>query len=190
MLLTALDSGVFAYEQAQFDAAALAMRRALGARGADSLTASRRLAALAYLGAAEFSRNNRDSATAAFRALISEAPHRALDSYGFSSSVTDFYAGIRRSLSGLARLQEGDRGYVVTLLAITPHYVTVEVLRDDGRRVASLYDGHSADSLSVTWDRRGNDGVVAPPGHYQIVVTARAADGRVLNVARFSVTTH
>jgi hypothetical protein len=165
------------------------LRRALVARGADSLSASRRLTALAYLGAAELARNNRDSATAAFRALISEAPHRSLDVYGFPPPVTDFYANIRKSLSGLARLQEGERGVVITLLAITPHYVSVEVLREDGRRVASLYDGQSADSLSLTWDRRGTDGVIPPPGRYQVVVTARAADGHVLNVVRFPVTT-
>jgi hypothetical protein len=189
VLVTTIDSAVFAYEQARYDTAAFVLRRALVARGADSLSAPRRLTALAYLGAAELARNNRDSATAAFRALISEAPHRSLDAYGFSPAVTDFYTSIRRSLSGLARLQEGERAVVITLLAITPHYVSVEVLRDDGRRVVSLYDGQSADSLSLTWDRRGADGVVPPPGRYQIVVTARAADGRVLNVVRFPVTT-
>jgi hypothetical protein len=180
---------VFAYEQAQYDTVAFVMRRALAGRGADSLDALQRLTALAYLGAAELARKNRDSATEAFRTLISEAPHRSLDAYGFPSPVTDFYTSIRQSLSGLARVQEGDRGVAITLLAITPHYVSVEVLRDDGRRLVSLYDGHSADSLSLTWDRRGADGVIPPPGRYQIVVTARAADGRVLNVVRFPVTT-
>jgi hypothetical protein len=180
---------VYAYDNARYDTAAYVLRRALSTHGPDSLSGPQRATALAYLGAAEFSRNSRDSAAAAFRTLLSEAPHRAVDTLGFPRPVIDYFASIRRSLSGLARVQEVDHGVLITLLAINPHFVSVEVFRNDGRRMVSLYDGQSADSLSLTWDRRGSDGVVSPPGGYQIVVTARAPDGRVLNVVRFPVTT-
>ncbi|HKS05059.1 MAG TPA: FlgD immunoglobulin-like domain containing protein [Gemmatimonadaceae bacterium] len=183
----ALDSGVVLYEEVAYELSARLLRYALGGTSPDSLSARQRSAALTYLGASEWYLHHRDSANAAFRSLLAHAPFQRLDSLIFPKSVTDFFDGIRRSLHGVARVREVDRAIRVTVLAINPHRVTVEVFAEGGPRVRSLYEAPITDSVHVDWDERDADGRAVTAGRYTVVVTARANDGQLLSVARFPV---
>lgn len=183
----ALDSGVVLYEEVAYELAARLLRYALAGTNTDSLDARQRALALTYLGASEWYMQHRDSANAAFRSLLAHAPYQRLDSLIFPKAVTDFFDGIRRSLHGVARVREVGRSIRVTVLAINPHRVTVEVFADGGPRVRSLYEAPITDSVHVDWDERDADGRAVTAGRYTVVVTARANDGQLLSVARFPV---
>jgi hypothetical protein len=183
----ALDSGVVLYEEVAYDMSARLLRYALAGSATDSLNARQRATAFTYLGASEWFLRHRDSATAAFRALLAHAPYQRIDSLVFPTTVTTFFDGIRKSLHGVARVREVDRAIRVTVLAINPHRVTVEVFADGGPRVRSLYEAPITDSVHVDWDERDADGRAVAAGRYSVVVTARAQDGQLLSVARFPV---
>lgn len=185
--IAALDSGVLSYEDVSYDDAVRLLRIALAGNAADTLGPAAKTKALMYLGAAEWFLQHRDSAHAAFRALFAHAPQHRVDSLTFPKVVTDFYGGIRKSLHGLARVRATERGVRVTVYAINPHRVSVDVYTETGKRVLGLYEGVSPDSISMEWDERGTDGRPAAAGRYDIVVTARALNGQLLSVAKFPV---
>lgn len=183
----ALDSGVTAYEDVSYDVAVRFLRRALAAQGADSLSASDRCTALSYLGAAEWYRQHQDSATAAFKTLLSHAPRTRIDSLVFARPVMAFFDGIRKSFHGVAHVYERGHQVLVNVIAINPHHVAVDVFASDGRKLTSLYNGPAEDSLAVVWDERNDDGTAVPAGWYAVVVTARTDEGRILSVAQFPI---
>ena len=183
----ALDSGVLAYDDVSYAHAVRLLRQALASNGADTLSGSAKATALMYLGAAEWFLQHRDSATAAFRALLAHAPQHRIDALTFPKAVTDFYDGIRKSLHGAAIVRAMDRGVRITVFAINPHRVSVDVYAEDGKRLRGLYEGPIADSLNLDWDERDGYGVSVAAGRYDVVITARANDGQLLSVARFPV---
>jgi hypothetical protein len=75
----------------------------------------------------------------------------------------------------------------VSVIAINPHQLSIEIFTKSGLQVRPLYAGPNVDSVAVLWDYRGAGGARVAAGDYQIVVTARADDGKVLNVVRVPV---
>lgn len=182
--VTPLDSGIVAYRRASYDEAVRLLQIAIAS---DDVSPSAQTTARMYLGASRVLLQQRDSATVVFRTLLANAPRHRADTLIFPPVVTNFYDGIRRSLHGVARVDSIENGVRVTVFAINPHRVSIDVVSERGTKIVALYEGPSADSLSVDWDERGPDRQFVANGTYDIVVTARALDGRLLSVGKFPV---
>ena len=89
----ALSRAIAAYQNLDFDSAAITLRRALNRE----LTTAERIEALSYLGAAEHYRGRPDSAKAVFRRLILLAPGFQLDTLVFPPEVTRAFEDVRSS---------------------------------------------------------------------------------------------
>jgi hypothetical protein len=88
-----LSRAIAAYQNLDFDSAAITLRRALNRE----LTTAERIEALSYLGAAEHYRGRPDSAKAVFRRLILLAPGFQLDTLVFPPEVTRTFEDVRSS---------------------------------------------------------------------------------------------
>ena len=158
-----LTRAVRAYQNLDFDGAAIMLRRVLAA----ALSDAERARALTYLGATEYYRGRRDSAIAVFRRLVRFAPRHRPDTLIFPPEVTRVYNDVRSrtkvvtvGASADTVLDLGGR-FVAWLYASSPHDVTVAVTRDDGRPLRSVYTGAIGDSLDVRWDGRDSVGAIA-----------------------------
>ena len=90
-----LTSAISAYQDLDFDRAAVLLRRALSGNLSDSA----RAVALTYLGAAEHYRSRPDSAAAAFRRLALLAPRYEPDTLVFPPEITRQYNEVRNSVA-------------------------------------------------------------------------------------------
>lgn len=184
-------SGVRAYRNLEFDAAAGFFTRALSLLGARADTA-RRAEALTYLGATEVYRRRADTAQAIFRALVRLSPAHRIDRLIFPPEVTVVFDAARRVTPAVAarvdreqRFRTGGGGLTATLFGSTFHEVRVEVQRADASLVRTVYVGPIADSLPVVWDGRSADGAAVPSGRYQLAMASLDAAGTAVRILRF-----
>ena len=90
---SAMTRAIGAYQSLDFDRAATLLRRILATDLADST----RIQALTYLGAAEHSRGQQDSARAVFRTLVQLAPRYQPDTLVFPPEITRLYNDVSSS---------------------------------------------------------------------------------------------
>ncbi len=178
--------GVNAYQALDYDLASTLLRRSLGRDSAGgSLPPAQRARALSYLAATELLRGRRDSAVAAFRALVLLDPGYRPDDLVFPPKVTSLYQEVRRETKTftietppLTRTHGRLEPFSTRLIASALTDVTVTLEREDGTRLRTLYTGPVADSLTLLWDGLAFDGAPPPDGRYALRVTPRAPDGR------------
>ncbi len=154
-----LVQGIDAFRALEMEAATRMLRLSLGAH---DLPEADRTHALAYLGAAEFYRDRRDSAFAAFERLIQTDPRYRLDRLAFAPRVLDAFDQARRQTMVVAvetvrrvTFEPGRGGLATRLYPSTPHHVRVRIEDAAGRAVRTLHDGLVEDSARVVWDGRG-----------------------------------
>ena len=184
---TVVDSGVDAYDEAVYDTSAMLLRRALKARGADSLDATQRVRALTFLGAAELQRGRRDSSAAAFRQLLVVNPRRPPDPDVFPPAVTDFYDSLKSMQKGVARIASTADGVALTIVALTPHEVSIGIGQNGGPTSFQLYRGVVRDSVVVTWNGLSPQGAALRPGSYEFVLVASPSDAASRRSVRFPI---
>jgi len=184
-------SGIRAYRNLEFDAAAGFFTRALTLLGATADTA-RRAEALTYLGATEVYRQRTEGALGIFRDLVRLSPAYRIDRLIFPPEVTGVFDAARRVTPAVAarlareqRFRTGDGGLTGTLFGSTYHEVRVELQRADASVVRALYVGPIADSLPVVWDGRAADGAPVPSGRYQVAIASLDANGTAVRILRF-----
>ncbi|HEX7939020.1 MAG TPA: hypothetical protein VF483_08495 [Gemmatimonadaceae bacterium] len=182
-----VDAGVNAYADANYDSATVLLRGALKAMGTDSARKGQRVRALTFLGAAELERGHRDSATAAYRQLLTLDPREAPDSAVFGKPVLDFYQQLRSRQRGVARIATTSGGVALTIIALTPHRLSVGVGRAGASAAFQLFSGLVSDSLVVTWNGAIPGGGSEAPGAYDLVLVATPSDGSAPKTVRFPV---
>jgi hypothetical protein len=181
------DSGVYAYDNSGYDSAAVLLRRALRVKGPDSLDATGRVRALTFLGAAELLRGRRDSATAAFRQLLTLSPTRPPDPAVFPVRVLEFYHGLRSQQQGVARVASTAAGVALTIVALKPHELSVGVGQNGRPTTFQLFRGVVSDSVVVLWNGLTPTGGEVKPGSYELVLVAFPSDGSSRRSVRFPV---
>jgi hypothetical protein len=179
--------GVSAYQALDYDLASTLLRRCLvrDSAGGSPLPPAQRARALSYLAATELFRGRRDSAIAAFRALVLLDPSYRPDELVFPPKVTNLYVEVRRDTKVFAietppvtRMHGRLEPFSARLVASTLADVTVTLEREDGARIRTLYAGPVVDSLTVLWDGLTSEGAPPPDGRYALRITPRTPDGR------------
>ncbi len=181
-----LARGIRAWQDLDYDSAVVHLRAALAAPvpapgSADTV----RPRALAYLGATEFYRERRDSASSAFRQLLLLDPRYRPSQLIFPPEVSSLFEVVRlgtRAVSiAVAPVTEiggpGDR-MVVRLYGTSVHEITAVVLRGQALVQRTLYSGAIGDSLEVLWDGRDTTGAAVDSGRAVLRVTSRLPTGR------------
>jgi len=177
-----LQQGVRAYQKLEYDAAVALLRESLLRREPSALPDSQRARALSYLAATELFQQQRDSAAAAFRALVRLDPRYRPDELIFPPQVTNLYDEVRRSTKVLSvqvppvtELHARLEWFTARLVTTSVQSVTATLARDDGTPVRTLYDGPVADSLAVKWDGLTAAGNLPDDGRYVLHVAPRPA---------------
>ena len=182
-----LDRGVRAVQDLDYDTAAVVLRAALARTGADPLPDTARARALMYLGATEFFRDHRDSASAIFRRLLALDPRYRPDQLVFPPEVSSLFQDIRAGTRFVAvrvpatSQLEGPGGRLAMRLYATSLHEIVATITRPGLRgvsVRSLYAGSIGDSLELLWDARDSSGTVVDSGAYAIHIVSRGSGGR------------
>ncbi|HEX9729085.1 MAG TPA: hypothetical protein VGA37_11320 [Gemmatimonadales bacterium] len=188
---TLITSGVQAYENLDFDAAARLLRRAFAVPSGDSLTTAMRAQGLVYLGASEIFRGNSDTAQAVFGRLVRLDPRHRIDQFVFPPEVATVFETVRRrtiatvvEVPSSTSFSIGAAGLHVRVYSSSVHTLSAEVLRRDGTLVRTLYAGPIGDSLMVDWDGRANGGAIVPPGRYLLSTASLDANGTVARAVR------
>lgn len=179
-----LGRGVRAYQDLDYDSAAVFLRGAL-ARPAAGMPDTIRTRALAYLGATEFYRERRDSAASAFRQLLLLQPRYRPSQLIFPPEVSSLFEEVRLGTRAVgvtvAPVTElggpGDR-MVVRLYASSVHQVSATIARGQAIVLRTLYDGAIGDSLEILWDGRDTVGAVVDSGRAVLRVMSRGPTGR------------
>ena len=184
-----LARGIRASGDLEYDSAAVLLRAALGRPAPSALPDSARVRALLYLGATEFFRNNRDSATAAFRRLLLIAPRFRPDQLIFPPEVSSLFEEVRIgtpsvavSLAPVTDIRTAGDRLSARLYAASLHMITASIVRTGGRPVRTLYSGAIGDSLEVLWDGRDSLGAPADSGSYLLRIASRGQTARVVRV--------
>lgn len=170
-----------AYQDLDYDSAATLLRRALASPRLPDTT---RITALMHLGATELFREQRDSATAAFRRLVLFEPRYQPDQLRFPPEVSSLFQATRLGTIAVAVqlpvtgriVGPGDR-WPIRLYATAVHEVTVAIVPARGA-ARTVYAGAIGDSLQVLWDGRDAAGAPADSGPATLLVTSRNAAGR------------
>jgi hypothetical protein len=182
-----LARGIRAYGDLDFDSAATALRGALDSTVAPRLLVSDRVRALAYLGATELYRGNRDSAAAAFARLLQDDPRYRPDQLVFPPEVTSLFQEARLSVRAITVsappvteiASAGDR-LIVWLYAASYHPVDVAIRNPGGLPLRQLYSGGVGDSLQILWDGQTDAGIPVETGSYVLRVDSRGSDGAIV----------
>jgi len=169
-----LQQGVRAYQKLEYDAAVALLRESLLRREPSALPDSQRARALSYLAATDLFQQQRDSAAAAFRALVRLDPRYRPDELIFPPQVTNLYEEVRRSTKVLSvQVPPVTEWFTARLVTTSVQSVTATLARDDGTLVRMLYDGPVADSLAVKWDGLTAAGTLPEEGRYVLHVAPR-----------------
>ena len=176
-------SGVRAYRALEYDAAAALLRHSLTPDAAGTLSTSERAQALSYLGATELFRTQRDSAIAAFRAIVLLDPSYRPDELIFPPQVTNLFQEVRRATKAVAvavppvtELRTRTDRLTARVFASALADVTVALAREDGTLVRELYRGPVADSMLVAWDGLTAEGARPEDGRYVLRVASSASE--------------
>ncbi len=182
-----LAQGVRAYQNIDYDGAAVALRAALARSGPGELSDSERVRALVYLGATDLFGGGRDSAVAAFGRLLLLDPRYRIDQLVFPPEVTGLFQQVRMTTRAAALVVPAatqlrtarDRLYGWLYVA-SFHPVDVGVVNPAGALVRMLYQGGIGDSLQIAWDGRAADGTPVNTGQFLIRVDSHGTDGRIV----------
>ena len=186
-----LERAIAAYDDLDFSTAVGLVRRALAAEGESALSSQDRLRALSYLGAAEFYRDNPDSAMSAFRQIVILDPRYEIDDLVFPPDLTSIFSLVRRDTKvvlvdapPVEYIRAGTERYAAQLYASSYHEILAAVTLSDGRRVRVLYTGLIGDSLEVYWDGLDSASVPITTGRYFLTVESTGRDGSVVRHVR------
>ena len=175
-----LQQGVRAYQRLEYDAAVALLRESLLRRDPAAFPDSQRARALSYLAATELFQQQRDSAAAAFRALVRLDPRYRPDELIFPPQVTNLYDEVRRStkvvtvqVPPVTELHARLEWFTARIVTTSVQAMTVTLARDDGTPVRTLYDASVADSLALKWDGLTAAGTLPEDGHYVLHVDPR-----------------
>lgn len=187
-------SGIQAYDNLDFEAAAGLLRRGLSSSGTTPLEPSARALALTYLAATEFFRGNADSARAVFARLVRLDPRHRIDQLVFPPEVATVFESVRRRTVATAVVAPdsssyvlGASGFAARVFATAFHHVTAEIQRVDGTLVRTLYVGPMGDSLQLEWDFSTTDGTIVGSDRYVLSVASSDERGSVVRVVRLTL---
>ncbi|HXY69379.1 MAG TPA: hypothetical protein VEH62_08000 [Gemmatimonadales bacterium] len=183
--------GVQAYQNLDYDSAAVLLRGALASPGAATLSDSVRVRALVFLGATELYRDRRDTAAALFGRALRIDPRYHIDQLVFPPEVTGLFQQVRAITRAVTVVVPADTEMgaprdllPIRLYAASFHPVDVAMMRLDGTRLRTVYQGNVGDSLLVTWDGRAQDGNPPDSGRYTLQVDSRSAEGRIVRTVQ------
>lgn len=186
-----LAEGVRAYGNLEFERAAGLLRRDLARPAASAAPAADRATALAYLGAADFFRGRRDSATAVFRRLVTFDPRYRPDPLVFPPEVTSLFDAVRQETKTVlvvvprdTAIATGTGSWGVRLVASSFQRVDVTLHYDDGALFRSLYFGPIGDSLTVRWDGLDQSGATPRVTRLLLRVASRAPTGELAGIVQ------
>lgn len=177
-----LDQGIQAYRELEMESAGWMLRQALAD---DKLGAAQRVTALGYLGAAEFYRDRRDSALAAYRRLVRLEPYHRLDRLVFGPDVQAIFEEARRLTpvvevsAARTSFPSGATGLPVRLRANTPHVVVVTAETPSGAVLDTVFRERIRDTATAFWTAAARPGQAAPVGGFVIGVSSLDTRGRV-----------
>jgi hypothetical protein len=177
----ALDQGVQAYRELEMESAGWLLRQALTG---DKLSTAARVTALSYLGAAEFYRDRRDSALAAYGRLVRLEPYHRLDRLVFGPDVQAIFDEARRLTpiievsAARTSFPSGSRGLPVRVRANTPHVVVITAETENGAVLDTVFRERVRDTATAFWKATAQPGQRPPVGEFVIRVTSLDAQGR------------
>ena len=189
--------GIRAYQNLDYDSAAVLLRAALAVQGGASLADSERVRALVYLGASELYRDHRDSAATLFGRLLRVDPRYHIDQLQFPPEVSGLFQQVKVITRVVAVVVPADTEIgggrdvlAVRLYAATFHPVDVAIVRPGpgGARLRTVYQGNVGDSLQVTWDGRTAEGTPVDSGRYLLQADSRSGDGKVVRSVAIPLT--
>lgn len=183
-----------AYQELEYDSAAVLLRRGLASPDVASLPRRARLQALTYLGATELFREQRDSAVAAFRQILHIEPRHRPDQLVFPPEVSTLFEETRLTTKAVIVIaaprtdisSRADR-FTARLLATSYHDVVLTITRD-GAPVRTLHSGAISDSLDVQWDGQSDAGALVGPGVYQLNIVSRVTGIGAVRTLRLPLT--
>ncbi len=178
--------GLTAYRSLEMEAAARFFRLALARSDLpDTLV----LSTEAYLGAAEFYRNQSDSSRAAFRRIVLLDPRYRLDPVVFPPEVTRAFDEVRFATPAVsvdvpdrATFEPGRGGLTARVFTSGPHVVRSRIEASSGEVVRTLLDTRVADSTSVMWDGAGTHGARLANALYVWSFASLSGDGAVQRI--------
>jgi hypothetical protein len=186
-----LERAVKMYEELQVERALVLLRRVISPSSPFEVSREQRVRAYTYLGASLAIMGMRDSAVVYFRAALERDPFLELQPERFTAAERDAFAEARRrSLSlGLrpvktVAIEPGREqvpfGFVTTHQAI----VRVEI-RSPGAPSGHVIEERESDGArEVGWTGLLGDGRLAPPGAYELAVSARSLLGGAADSGR------
>jgi len=180
------DQGLRAYRALEMEAAARFFRLALAARdlhGDDVLSTE------AYLGSAEFYRNQQDSSRAAFRRIVLSDPRYRLDPLVFPPDIVRAFDDVRLATPAVSVdvpprviFAPGQGGLTARVFPSGPHVLRVRIERSNGELVRTLHDGRVTDSLAITWNGAGARDASLANGLYVWSFASLDTDGAIQRI--------
>lgn len=181
-----LATAIAAYNDLDFDTAAIRLREALGLSGPQRLSETHRARALMYLGAAELFRDGRPAAVEAFQSLLLAQPRYRPDAVIFPPEVMALYQetrigvrAIEAVVAPLTDLAVPVERLPVMLYASSLHEIRVRITTSLGAPERILYEGVIGDSLQIAWDGREPSGRVGSQGRYLLRIASRGPGGNI-----------
>jgi hypothetical protein len=177
-----LVQGVQAYRELEMESASWLLRQALSD---ERLKPDDRKTALSYLGAAEFYRDRRDSALAAFGQLVRLDPDFRLDRLVFPPDAQEAFEEARRRNPSVrvtahsASFAPNGAGLPVRLDANTPQVVVMTFESVSGDVIDTAFHARVTDTATVFWKARGDAATPAPVGGFVLGVSSLDGRGRV-----------
>jgi hypothetical protein len=171
----AYEQGIRAYRALEMESAGWLLRQSLAN---DRLDPQERRTALSYLGAAEFYRDRRDSALAAYARLIRLDPHYEVDHLVFGPDVQTLFDEARRQTpivevtATRTSFTPGGRGLPVRLRTNTPHVVVVTAETINGDVMDTVFRKRVRDTATAYWAANPHPGERPPVGGYVLAVSS------------------
>lgn len=174
------------YEQVDVERALPLLRQLVSPGWPFEVTPEQRVEAYKYLGASLALTGKGDSAVVYFRAALERDAFTDLDPTRFTPAQLALFARARRLTFAIAArpvvaARFDPRTERLRFTVVTTHGATLEVrLRglgggDSGVSRAVLFNGTSQGLRDLNWNGLLEDGRLAPPGRYELVVVGRSA---------------
>lgn len=173
-----LQDGIRAYHEVDLESAVSSLRRVLSVSETEAPACSEeRARALTYLGATHWFTGAPDSALAAFRRSVIQAPAFRADEMVFPPQITDLHDRARRTTPSVFVTPPDTAGerWAVGIGASTEHVVEVTVRPSGESGGRTLYRGpvtEEPEDTRVGWDGRIPEGGRASPGRYTLSVVS------------------
>ncbi|HVH11197.1 MAG TPA: hypothetical protein VM736_15490 [Gemmatimonadales bacterium] len=189
--------GIRAYQDLRFEQAAALLRRDLARVSPATASVAERTQGLAYLGAADLFRGQRDSAVAVFRRLVRLDPRYRPAALLFPRTVTNVFDSVKVETRTIlvvtppdTEFSAGAGAYRFWVVSSGFQSVEVSLRYQDGGPFRTLYVGPIGDSLRVQWD--GLDAAAQPPSVKRVLlrVTSRAPTGELAGIVQQPLDVH